>query len=155
MYSQTHDIMNKSNKNNNLRKFVSWSRGQATRRTNTNQNQERTIVSKQWRPSSSRANLGVFCIKPVLLLVVFSFFCTCVWVCGEAGLVVAVALNDEAIRFFPTISSAKRASKALNMEFMVEIKDDKQYIFLERDFLNVWKIFYEIYDLQLWEVLLI
>ena len=50
---------------------------------------------------------------------------------------VAVALNDEAIRFFPTISSAKRASKALNMEFMVEIKDDKQYNFLERDFLNV------------------
>ena len=124
MYSQTHDIMNKSNKNNNLRKFVSWSRGQATRRTNTNQNQERTIVSKQWRPSSSRANLGVFCTKLILLLA-FSSFCVCV--CSTAGLGVAVevALSEETIRFFP-ISSTKRASKALNIEFMMKSKDNKQ-----------------------------
>ena len=36
-----------------------------------------------------------------------------------------VALSEETIRFFP-ISSTKRASKALNIEFMMKSKDNKQ-----------------------------
>lgn len=142
--------MNKSNKNNKQTLKICFlilrsskknvSKKKKKERINKKQNQERTIVSKQWRPSSSRANLGVFCSKPVLLLLAFSFFCVCV--CVAAVLEVAVALKGEAIRFFP-ISSAKRASKALNMEFMMTSKDNKleqeTLKFPERE-IDLWNI---------------